>query len=140
MKAIYGWKIDKNYNFYRISIQIKNPDIEKKIIRFCLYDTGFSGYLGLDKDSLDILQLKPVSHGRGMTVKGLIDFDNYEVTADIIDKDSKLIRSIENIDEESSKDHIIPVQEFDFPILGLKAIRQFSWLINSDSEIIFLLK
>lgn len=140
MKVITGWQLDETLGMYRIPIKLKNPKTEKDIIRYCLFDTGFSGYLGLDKESCQELGLKQISTGKAKTAKGIIDYRNYEVIAEIIDDQNNTVGRIHNLEESTipAKEMIV-VQGFDFPILGLKSIKQFSWLLLSEKNVVFLI-
>jgi len=107
-----------------------------------LFDTGFSGYLGLDKDSVSTLGLPKIGRGKGLTAKGIIDYKNYKGILEIVDENEELLVKIENIDENDKlhEKTEIPIQEFDLPIVGIKSIRQFSWLILSPKNILYLIK
>ena len=103
---------------------------------------GFLVYLGLDKATINLLGLTKIGQGKGLTVTGLIEYDNFEGIIEIIDQDQKVIGRIINIEIsiKNTENIIIPIQEFDIPIIGIKSILQFSWLLLSDKKAIFLLK
>ena len=77
-----------------------------------------------------------------MTVTGLIEYENFEGIIEIISQDQKVIGRIINkdISIKNAVNNIIPIQEFDIPIIGLKSILQFSWLLLFDKKVMFLLK
>ncbi len=135
------WELEDTLQVFRIPLRITNPQSNVSIIRFCIFDTGFSGYLGLDKDAIAALNLPQAGTGKTMTVKGLMDYKNYEGTGEIVDAEQKILQKIKNLDspEDNSQATII-IQEFNFPILGMKSICQFSWLILSEKKIICLLE
>jgi len=142
MDIMGGWALDREFEVFRIPIRIINPDTNLSIIRNCLFDTGFTGYLGLDKKSIEELDLKKIGSGKGFTVKGLIDFNNFEAKAEIIDNEDRTLVIIKNIDEKRIEANRIKiaVQEFEIPIMGMKLIRQINWLILSERNAIFILK
>lgn len=126
---------------FRIPLRITNPQSKIAIIKYCLFDTGFSGYLGLDKDTIESLSLPQNGTGKGMTVKGLIDYKNYEGIGEIVDENQKTLEKVRNLDIPNTPPVApILIQEFNFPIVGMKIICQFSWLILSEKKIICLLK
>ncbi len=103
---------------------------------------GFLVYLGLDKATINLLRLTKIGQRKGLTVSGLIEYDNFEGIIEIINQDQKVIGRIINIEIsiKNTENIIIPIQEFDIPIIGIKSILQFSWLLLSDKKAIFLLK
>ena len=103
---------------------------------------GFLVYLGLDKATINLLGLTKIGQGKGLTVSGLIEYDNFEGIIEIINQDQKGIGRIINkeISIKNTENIIIPIQEFDIPIIGIKSILQFSWLLLSDKKAFFLLK
>ncbi len=135
------WEIDDTLQIFRIPLRITNPLSNVSIISYCIFDTGFSGYLGLDKDTIASLNLPQAGTGKAMTVKGLIDYKNYEGFGEIVDVNQKTLQQIKNLDlpEKTSQAPIL-IQEFNFPILGMKSICQFSWLMLSEKRIICLLR
>ncbi len=142
MNILSGWQIDKDLGVYRIPIRITNPETKLSLVKHCLFDTGFSGYLGLDNETNSILNLPKIGQGKGITVKGLIEYDNYEGIIEIVADNQKSLVKIVNIDKtnENSEKKVVPVQDFDIPIIGIKSIRQCSWLILSEKDFIFILK
>jgi len=77
-----------------------------------------------------------------LTVTGLIEYENFEGIIEIISQDQKVIGRIINkdISIKNAVNNIIPIQEFDIPIIGLKSILQLSWLLLFDKKAMFLLK
>ncbi|MFX1397924.1 MAG: hypothetical protein ACFFAS_12880 [Promethearchaeota archaeon] len=142
MDILCGWKLDPVLNIFRIPIRIINPITQDSVIRHCLFDTGFSGYAGLSKETITSLKLERVGRGKGVTVSGIIDYNNYIAMIEIVDQEEKTVASIVNKDygKELENKSLIPVQEFGIPILGIKAIIQFSWLIESEIQAILLMK
>ncbi len=142
MNILNGWQIDKDLGVYRIPIRITNPETKLSLVKHCLFDTGFSGYLGLDNETNSVLNLPKIGQGKGITVKGLIEYDNYEGIIEIVDNNQKSLAKIVNIDKtnEKSEKEVVPIQDFEIPIIGIKLIRQCSWLILSEEDVIFILK
>jgi len=133
-----GWKLEEDFGIYRIPLRITNPETQTSIIKNCLFDTGFSGYLGLDENTITELNLKNIGIGKGYTVQGIIDYQNFEGLAEIIDDQLNPISTIHELDSGNEKE-IIPIQEFNIPILGIKSIRQLSWLILAERDAIFII-
>ena len=135
------WQMEELLQVFRIPIRISNPGSDHSEIKYCLFDTGFSGYLGLEKDTIDALNLPKTGEGRALTVQGIITYENYSGIAEIVNENQEILETISNSEEKNdSEKNIIPIQEFNVPILGMKAICQFSWFILSEQKIICLLK
>ena len=43
-----GWIIGRELGVYKIPICIVNPETDVSVVKICLFDTEFSGYLGFD--------------------------------------------------------------------------------------------
>ncbi|TFF90461.1 MAG: hypothetical protein EU548_02915 [Promethearchaeota archaeon] len=141
--VIQCWKFNQDIQNFLIPIRITNPKSKVSIIRNCLFDTGFNGYIGLDNKTIQNLDLKKISSGFAFTVKGKIEFNNYEILAEIVNSSHIKLKRIKNIDEtnlnKSQDSNIIISQDFRIPILGMKSIRQFSWIILSDEKLLCLI-
>lgn len=142
MNILGGWKLDPQLQIYRIPVRISNPETKVTLVKYCIFDTGFTGYIGLDKESITLLNLPKIGRGKGVTVSGLIEYDNYNGIVEIVDQEQRAIIKILNKtkQEEIKSVEIIPIQEFGIPIIGIKSICQISWLILSEREAIFILK
>ncbi|KKM13207.1 hypothetical protein LCGC14_1718630 [marine sediment metagenome] len=142
MNILGGWKLDPQLQIYRIPVRISNPETKVTLVKYCIFDTGFTGYFGLDKESIKLLNLPKIGRGKGVTVSGLIEYDNYNGIVEIVDQEQRAIIKILNKtkQEEIKSVEIIPIQEFGIPIIGIKSISQISWLILSEREAIFILK
>ncbi len=142
MNILGGWKLDPQLQIYRIPVRISNPETKVTLVKYCIFDTGFTGYFGLDKESIKLLNLPKIGRGKGITVSGLIEYDNYNGIVEIVDQEQRTIIKILNKtkQEEIKSVEIIPIQEFGIPIIGIKSICQISWLILSEREAIFILK
>ncbi|KKK46564.1 hypothetical protein LCGC14_0728710 [marine sediment metagenome] len=142
MNILGGWKLDPQLQIYRIPVRISNPETKVTLVKYCIFDTGFTGYFGLDKESIKLLNLPKIGRGKGVTVSGLIEYDNYNGIVEIVDQEQRTIIKILNKtkQEEIKSVEIIPIQEFGIPIIGIKSICQISWLILSEREAIFILK
>lgn len=142
MDILGGWKIDPQLQIFRIPVRISNPETKVTLVKYCIFDTGFTGYFGLDKESISLLNLPKIGRGKGVTVSGLIEYDNYNGIVEIVDQEQKVIIKILNKtrQDEIKSNEIIPIQEFGIPIVGIKSICQTSWLILSERESIFILK
>jgi len=142
MNILGGWKLDPQLQIFRIPVRISNPETKVTLVKYCMFDTGFTGYFGLDKESISLLNLPKIGRGKGVTVSGLIEYDNYNGIIEIVDQEQKVVIKILNKtkQDEIKLDEIIPIQEFGIPIIGIKSICQISWLILSEREAIFILK
>ncbi len=141
MDILKCWEIEDTLQVFRIPLRITNPQSNVSIICNCIFDTGFSGYLGLNKDTIASLNLPQAGTGKTLTVKGLIDYKNYESFGEIVDANQKILQQIKNLDlPDNTSQAPILIQEFNFPILGMKSICQFSWMILSEKKILCLLR
>jgi len=125
-----------------IPIRIINPKSKISIIKPCIFDTGFSGYIGLDQDTILMLKLNKVGIGRGISIDRQIEIENFEAMAELVDKNQAYIAKIENNDTTRDEEHkyLIPVQSINLPIIGMRVISQFRWMIISDKQTICLVK
>ncbi|HUX97961.1 MAG TPA: hypothetical protein VMV49_00260 [Candidatus Deferrimicrobium sp.] len=142
MEIIQCWQMSAELGIFMIPIRIFNPKRDVSIIKNCIFDTGFSGYIGLDQNTILMLKLNKVGVGRGISIDRQIEVENFEAIAELIDNNQAQIAKIENIDEikdEMSK-YLIPVQSINLPIIGMRVISQFRWLMVSDKKIICLIK
>jgi len=142
LEIIQCWQMSAELGIFMIPIRIFNPKRDVSIIKNCIFDTGFSGYIGLDQNTILMLKLNKVGVGRGISIDRQIEVENFEAIAELIDNNQAQIAKIENIDEikdEMSK-YLIPVQSINLPIIGMRVISQFRWLMVSDKKIICLIK
>lgn len=129
-------------------VRITNPKTSINVIKSCIFDTGFTGYFGLDDKILQDLNLKKISQGKGYTVFGAITYDNYLCKVEILKPDKTPIKTIKiNKDEISqlpkeyqNKNEFIIAQKFDIPLIGMRAIIQFNWLIIKAKKIICMIQ
>jgi len=140
MDVISAWKRESTTGTFRIPIKIMNPVTNVSILKYCLYDTGFSGYLGLDDETIRVLGLKQIGIGKALAAKGLLEYATFLGRADLIDEKNATIGEIHSNSEDKIERDDIPIQEFDINIVGLKAIVQFNWLILGDKDVLCLLK
>ena len=68
MNILSGWQIDKNLGVFRIPIRITHPSTRLSVIKYCLFDSGFSSYFGLDKTTIKLLELTKIGQGKRLTV------------------------------------------------------------------------
>ncbi len=146
MKAVAFWKMEKTLQTFLIPIRITNPKTNVSLIKMCIFDTGFSGYLGLDQQSIQNLGLPKAGFGKALTVSGEIHIDNFYGKVDLMNTNQvpcgqilfKESISINDVNEDHSLDEI-PIQMLNLPLLGMKSIAQFRWLLLPDKEAICLL-
>lgn len=124
MNIVGGWKRDPQLQIFRIPVRISNPETKVTLVKYCIFNTGFTGYFGLDKESISLLNLPKIGRGKGVTVSGLIEYDNYNGIVEIVNQEQKAIIKILNKtkQEEIKSGEIIPIQEFGIPIIGIKSI------------------
>lgn len=127
---------------FMIPIRIINPQTKLSIIKTCLFDTGFSGYVGLDNSTISMLKLTKMGTGKGLSINKIVEIENFEGTVELIDENQAPIAIIKNVDEnkDQSDKTLIPIQAIKLPIIGMRVITQFRWLIVSDKQIICLIK
>ena len=139
MEIAVAWNIEEQTNTFRIPIRVFNPTTSISIIKHFIFDTGFSGYLALDKETINQLGLERIGLGKAMTVNGLIEYNSYLGQAEFIDEKDGKLSSIEEINSTLKTNHTIPIQEFNINLIGMKSILQNSWLILK-SKVLCLLK
>ncbi|QEE15542.1 hypothetical protein DSAG12_01368 [Promethearchaeum syntrophicum] len=139
MEVAIAWKIEKQTKTFRIPIRVFNPSTNISIIKYFIFDTGFSGYLALDKKTINQLGLERIGLGKAMTVNGLIEYNSYFGKAEFLDENETKLSPIEETTSSSKTNLIIPIQEFNVNLIGMKSIIQKSWMIL-HSEILCLLK
>src|SRR5271157_6479401 len=64
MDVIHYWQMNEQLNLYAIPITITNPDTGASLIKSCVFDTGYSGYLGLDFETINHLGLEKVGEAK----------------------------------------------------------------------------
>lgn len=136
------WKWDPNYHSYLIPLKITNPSTGVSISKWAIFDTGFTGYVGLDSITIKNLQLPKKGMGKGITINGITQFNIFLAKVEILSKKNQTIKTILNLEikkPKNKKNQIITIQEFKIPLLGLKAIGQFNWLIFGEKKILALL-
>ncbi len=146
MKAIAYWKMEKTLQTYILPLRITHPTTNVSLIKMCIFDTGFSGYLGLDQQSVQNLGLPKAGFGKALTASGEIHVDNFYGKVELMNTNQspcgqirfKESISIKDINGDHSVDEI-PIQMLNLPLLGMKSIAQFRWLLLPDKEAICLL-
>ncbi len=139
MEIAVAWNIEEQTNTFRIPIRVFNPTTNISIIKYFIFDTGFSGYLALDKETINQLGLERIGLGKAMTVNGLIEYNSYLGKAEFIDEKNGKLSTIEELTSTLKTNHNIPIQEFNINLIGMKSILQNSWLILK-SKVLCLLK
>ncbi len=140
MQLVHSWIADEMLYAFFISIRVQNPATRTSIIKWCLFDTGFTGYLGLDKATLGALGLKKLGTGDAMTVSGKISFATYAGTVEIMKDATVTLKQVHAINKDriDRDDTTIPIQELKLPMVGMKTIQQFSWLIVAEKKMLCL--
>ena len=136
------WKWDPNYQAFLIPVKITHPSTGVSISKWAIFDTGFTGYMGLDPVTIKNLQLTKKGMGKGITINGITQFNIFLGKIEILSKLDQPIKTILNLEEKkmkNEKNYQIPIQEFKIPLLGLKAISQFNWVIFGEKKILALL-
>ncbi len=133
------WKWDSNYQTFLIPLKIINPSTEVSINKWAIFDTGFTGYLGLDSITIKNLQLPKKGMGKGITISGITQFDIFLAKIEILSNNNQVIKPILNLETTGEENQIIPIQEFKIPLLGLKAIGQLNWVFFGERKILALM-
>ena len=148
MKVKCWWLIDPIHKLIPIFIRITNPENNLSMIKSALFDTAYSGYCGLDYDTIKTLKLPKIGGGKARTVAGDVDFENYFGIIDILTPEQSPIKRIELIEEDKEqlkellkidKQSII-IQKLDLTLLGMKAICQSNWVIISSENLFGMLE
>jgi predicted aspartyl protease len=140
MQLVHSWIIDEKLDAFFISIRVRNPITQKSIIKWCLFDTGFTGYLGLDKATLNELGLKHVGTGDAMTIAGKVSFTTYSGVIEIMKDATTTLKHVHAGDEnvEDGNGSIVLIQELPIPMVGIKTIQEFNWLLVSEKKLLCL--
>ena len=127
------WQLNPDLNAFVIPIRIQNLQNGLSIIRNCIFDTGFTGYLGLDLNTIKELKLPSIGKGKAFTITGEIQFENFAGKIEILGENQSILGEIKNIEIDFSGAEI-PIQVFKIPLIGIKSIVQFSWLILEEKK------
>ncbi len=127
------WQLNPILNVFQIPVRIQNPQNGLSIVRNCIFDTGFTGYLGLDLNTIKELKLPSIGKGKAFTITGEIEFENFSGNIEIIGESQSTLGEIKNLDVKSDENGI-PIQVLKNPLIGIKSIVQFSWLILKDKN------
>src|SRR5271157_4412850 len=104
MDVIHYWQMNEEINLYAIPIAITNPDTGASLIKSCVFDTGYSGYLGLDFETINYLGLVKVGGGEGYTVSGKIEYETYVGTAAFGNVPGQALEPFKNLETELVQD------------------------------------
>jgi hypothetical protein len=135
------WTWNEDLEAFLVSVRIQNPATHVSIIKWCIFDTGFTGYLGLDSETIHNLDLLLIGEGMAKTIIGDIHFRNYAGLVDIVNPAQEslcTLYALENGFEDNAQE--IPIQEMRLPLLGGKSIIQFPWIIEPSTKLICLLE
>ncbi|MHA1720811.1 MAG: hypothetical protein ACTSWX_01315 [Promethearchaeota archaeon] len=137
MEIAAAWKLEEKTNCFRIPIRIFNPTTKISIVKYFIFDTSYSGYLSMDKKTIAQLGLERIGLGKAVTINGLVEYNSFLGEAEFVDEKNAKLSTIE---EKSSKSNfVIPIQELNINLIGMKSIRQKSWIIL-HSKILCLMK
>jgi hypothetical protein len=130
------WEINSKLNAFTIPVRFINPKNKISVIKYCVFDPGFTGYFGLDKKTIIELGLEQIGQGKALTITGDISYENYFGQVELIDEKQSILGKFKNVDELIDKKNIeqIPIQLFRLPLMGIKSITQFSWLILGKKQ------
>ena len=138
MQLLQSWTIDKTLDAFFIPVRVQNPITQKTLSKWCLFDTGFTGYLGLDKLSLEELGLEQIGTGMAITIGGKVSFSTYSAIAEIMKDASTPLKQI--LLDGDEKEQTIPVQELKIPMVGIKTINKFDWLIVAERKMLCMVE
>ena len=138
MQLLHSWIIDEKLNAFFIPLRVQNPTTQESVCKWCLFDTGFTGYLGLDRATLDGLGLKQIGTGKAHTITGEVSFTTYSGVVEIMKDTNTSLKNVlaDEKDIEDGNDSIIPIQELNIPMVGIKTIQKFNWLIISGHKML----
>lgn len=137
MEVVQAWNWNEELNTFLIPIRFKNPITLVTKIKWCIFDTGFSGYFGLDEETIHLLGLQSIGKAKARTVSGIQEFENFIGNAEIIDGKQQSL-AIFHLTSENLE-VLIPIQNFQVPLIGMKSINQFSWLILTKNHTLCLI-
>lgn len=138
MKISTAWKKEPILNAFRIPMRIINPKTQVSVIKYCLFDTGFSGYLGLMKDVILQLGLNKIGTGKGIGVNGVISYNTFDGIIEFVSEEKATLFTLKGNQQKNGTKYI-PVQEFGINIIGMKAIMQKSWIILHDRNVLCMI-
>jgi predicted aspartyl protease len=141
MNVVGAWNFNEELNIFQIPIKILNSQTQESRTIICLFDTGFSGYIGLDADTINTLHLPKIGEGYATTANGLMNLQNFAGIAEIINADNTKIGETFNQEREliDPDTKIIPIQKFNIAIMGMKIIKNFHWLMLPDKKMLLMI-
>jgi predicted aspartyl protease len=141
MNIIGAWHFNEELNIFQIPIKITNFQTKETRTVICLFDTGFSGYIGLDIDTINALNLPKIGEGYALTANGTTKLENFAGIIEIINTENITIGSITNKEREliNPDTKIVPIQSFNMAILGMKSINNFHWLLLPDKKLLMMI-
>jgi predicted aspartyl protease len=137
---------------YLVPMRVTNPETKVSKVTWCIFDSGFTGYLSLDERTMRDLNLNRAGKGRAHTVTGNVDYETFFGIAEIIDENQKTIVTLQQDERmvlhepgiEVGIGHtdpaIIPIQQFRHSLFGMQSIQQFSWLIVAEKKMLCLVE
>ncbi|MEX2681725.1 MAG: hypothetical protein Q6373_008995 [Candidatus Sigynarchaeota archaeon] len=144
------WLMHEPLGSYLIPLRVTNPDTKVSKTVWCIFDSGFTGYVSLDAGTIKDLHLKPAGKGRAHTITGSVDFETHSGMVEIIDEKQESITMLKRDEREVLQENtdgtgaevidpaVIPIQQFRHPLFGMRAIQQFSWLIVAEKKMLCL--
>jgi predicted aspartyl protease len=135
-----AFKLEEKLNVFRVPVRITNPKNNISLTKYCVFDTGFTGHFALDKNTIQLLGLKRLAFGKAKTVTGIFEFETYQAFIELIDDKDGVIYKFQNLDDQGNKPELVPIQTFNINLIGMKAIKQKSWVIPKNQNMLILLK
>ena len=99
---MYCWQLNPDLNAFVIPIRFQNLQSGLFIIRNCIFDTGFTGYLGLDLNTIKELKLPSIGKGKAFTITWEIQFENFTGKIEILGENQSILGEIKNMEIDFS--------------------------------------
>ncbi len=144
------WLMSEPLGTFLVPLRVANPGNKVNKVVWCIFDSGFTGYVSLDAGTIKDLSLDPAGKGRAHTITGSVDYETFLGMAEIVDEKQRSIVMLKRDERVVLREHaigvdvkdldpaIIPIQQFRHPLFGMQAIQQFSWLIVAEKKMLCL--
>ncbi len=129
-------------NAFTVPIRVVNPSTKESIVAYCIFDTGFTGYLGLTSKIIEDLKLEKIGEGNAITISGNIEFANYVAGVELLDAQNQSLFKFSKSDAGTNSvedNYLIPIQLFRLPLIGMRSLEQLNWMIVASKRILCVL-
>ncbi|TFG18503.1 MAG: hypothetical protein EU530_09190 [Promethearchaeota archaeon] len=135
-----AFKLEEKLHVFRVFVRITNPKNNISLTKYCLFDTGYTGHFALDEKTIQLLRLKQLAFGKAKTITGIVQFETFQAIIELIDDKERVIYKFQNQDDLENNPELVPIQTFNINLIGMKAIKQRSWVIPKHQNMLVLLK